>query len=221
MSLSGTDLLERLLDSVPGPVVVADLRGHVLLLNAATERALGYRADEASGHLHVTDLYHRADEARRVLARLAARERLGSRDAEPTFDVTLRARNGELVPVRLTASFLRDRDGQPVATLGLFEDRREQIAIEQRLAESARQVEASERRAAGALAVGTVVHEMAQPLTVAMGNVELLLAADLPDDARARLTRTYEHLEQLRGFLAQIARSGRRTAARDAAGELP
>ncbi len=211
MALTGTDLLDRLLDVVPAPVIVADLRGRVLLVNAATERALGYRAAEAQGQLHVTDVYHRVDEARRVLARLRARG--GGPSAPEPFDVTLRARNGELVPVRLTASLLRDAAGAEVATLGVFEDRREHIALGKRLEEAAGQVEAIERRAAGVAAIGSVVHEMAQPLTAAMGNVEmLLLDPSLSSPTRERTQRTYEQLERLRGFLGQIARAGRRPA---------
>lgn len=208
MSLPGTDLLERLLDVVPAPVIVADLRGHVLLANIATERALGWRATE--GRLHVTDVYHRGEEARRVLARLRARGVDGPGPADEPFDVTLRSRTGELVPVRLTASILRDRGGAEVATLGVFEDRRERIELGKRLEEAADQVEAIERRAAGAASIGVVLHEMAQPLTAAMGNVEMLLLDEsLAVPVRERLQKTYDQLERLRLFTNDLGR-GRR-----------
>jgi PAS domain S-box-containing protein len=210
MHLPGAELFERLLDAVPAPVMVADLRGNILLVNRATERALGYRAGDAQGRLHVGDVYHRLEDARRVLARLRSRPAGAPADAS---EVTLRARNGELVPVRLTASLLHGPDGAPIGTLGVFEDQREIVSLTRRLEDAARQVEESERRAAGVASIGAVVHELAQPLTAAMGNVEMLLLEDtLPAPAKDRLRRTYEQLDRLRTYVNQLARSGRRSA---------
>lgn len=207
LSTGNTDLLDRLFDAVPAPVLVADLRGRVMRINIAAESALGYRLSE-SPDLRVGDVYHRVDDARRVLARLQTRASV-SPTLEP-FDVILRARNGELVPVRLTASLVRDADGGPVATIGVFQDRREQIAIERRLEEAASQIEAAEHRAAGMTSVATAVHEIAQPLTAAMGTVEMLmLDEDLADEQRHRLERTYEQLERIRALIAALTRTRR------------
>jgi PAS domain S-box-containing protein len=218
MALPGTDILDRLLSVVPSPVIVADLRGAVLVFNKAAETALGYGAAEVRDHMRVTDLYHRADDARRVLRRLRTREAEGAVAPDP-LDVTLRARNGELVPVRLTASIVHASDGEAFATLGLFEDRREEIALGRRLEDAALQIEASERRAASATAVGVAAHEMAQPLTAAMGNVEiLLLDRTLAAPVRARLQKTYDQLDRLSKILRAVARS-RAATSRDLAEE--
>jgi PAS domain S-box-containing protein len=207
-SPANTDLLDRLLDSVPAPVLVADLRGRVTRINAAAEIALGYRLEETP-ELTVGDVYHRADDARRVLTRLNSR--VGTDRTLDPFDVTLRARNGELVPVRLTAALVRDAAGEPVATIGVFQDRREQLAIERRLEEAAVHIEAAEVRAAGMTSVATVVHEIAQPLTAAMGLVEMLmLDDDLREEQRTRLDRTYEQLDRIRGLITTLARPLRR-----------
>ncbi|MDP2312137.1 MAG: PAS domain S-box protein [Pseudomonadota bacterium] len=204
------DLFERLVSVVPSPVIVADVQGRVILFNPGAVAVLGYPATEACGHLHVTDIYHHAEDARRVLRRLRARVAEGATGDEQ-LDVTLRARNGELIPVRLTAALLRDDQGAEMATVGVFEDRREHIALGKRLEDAAVQVEAVERRAAGIAAVSTAVHEMAQPLTAAMGNVEMLLlepALDAP--VLGRLQRTYEQLERLRAIVTRFAKVGRR-----------
>jgi PAS domain S-box-containing protein len=216
MPLPGTDLLDRLLTVVPSPVIVADLRGRVLLFSTAAVAALGYPAEEAREHLHVTDLYHHPEDARRVLRRLRGQDGQTGPRADGRFDVTLRARNGELIPVRLTAALLRDASGAQIGTLGVFEDRREQVALGKRLEDAATQVEAVERRAAGIAAISSAVHEMAQPLTAAMGNVEmLLLDPALEPPVATRLQRTYDHLERLRTIIARFAKAGRRVAGRD------
>lgn len=210
------DLLERLLDVVRAPVIVADPQGRIVLVNAATERALGYARTEPEQGLHVTDVYHRLEDARRVLERLRTRGPVDP--ADDPFEVTLRARGGELVPVRLTAALLRDADANEVGSLGVFEDLREELELGKRLRDAAGQVEASERRASTVALVATAVHEMAQPLTAAMGNVEmLLLDPRIPTASRERLGRTYDQLERLRELLSVIARSARRNGARDAA----
>lgn len=192
---STADLLDRLVEACPAPVIVSDLKGRILVFNPAAEAALGYRSAEARSHLHVTDLYHRAEEARRVLQRLRAADATSGRDP---IEVTLRARNGELVPVRLTASLVHDDSGAPVASLGVFEDRRESIALGRRLEDAADLVMASEQRLAGMAAAGAVAHEIAQPLTAAMGNLEMLLMHEaLPQRVMDRLGRTWNQLERL------------------------
>ena len=73
MSLSGTDVFARLLDASPSAIVVADLRGRVVLLNEAAQRLLRYGARDVKGGLHVADLYHRRTDARLAATRLKAR----------------------------------------------------------------------------------------------------------------------------------------------------
>lgn len=198
----GTDLLDRLLDVVPSAVVVCGTDGRVLLLNPAGRRALGYRPDDVQ-RLHVTDLYHRMDEARRVMKWLRDR-----RTDPPGFEVTLRARNGELIPARVSAAILRDEGGVEVGTVGVFEDRRAELALGARLEEAAGQVEESERRAAASGSFGAAVHEISQPLAAAMGNVELLLLdVTLPEASRDRAQRAWDQLDRLRAVMGRLART--------------
>jgi PAS domain S-box-containing protein len=203
----GTDLLDRIVESCPAPLIVADLEGRLLVFNGAAEAVLGYAADEALRFVHVTDLYHRPDDARRTLARIRARASEGQR-ASDTGDVTLRARNGELVPVRLSATLVRDADQREVGTLGIFEDRREQIALARRLEEATGQVMESEKRAAGMALVSAAAHEMSQPLTAAMGNLEMLGAdTALPGEALERVERAAAELDRLRRIVGEFTRA--------------
>lgn len=202
MQLPPADILGALLDVVPSAVVICGVDGRVLLLNPAGQRALGYRADDIP-RLHVTDLYHRLDEARRVKRWL--RE---GRTNPVGFDVTLRSRTGELIPARVSAVILTDASGADVGSVGVFEDRRHELALDARLEEAAGQVEESERRAAATASIGASVHEISQPLAAAMGNVELiLLDTSLPEATRDRAQRSWDQLDRLRGVVARLARN--------------
>lgn len=206
MALTGTDLLDRLLEASQAPVIASDLQGRILVFNAAAEVVLGWRAADAMRTLHVRDLYVHASDARRVLARIRVRAP-GVPAHVDAMDVTLRARNGALVPVRLTAALVRDADGTERATVGCFEDRRESIALGQRLQDATGQILASERKAASVAAAGTAAHAMSQPLTAAMGNLEMATMIEgLPPEVEDRLARAYEQLERLRRIVGDFSR---------------
>lgn len=213
MPLPGTDLCDRVIETSPAAVVASDPRGRLLVFNPAAEAMLGYPAAEALGYLHVTDLYHRPEEARRVLLRVRAQA-----DGTEPFEVTLRARNGELVPARLRAAVLRDASGAVVGVVGTFEDRREPLGLARRLEDATSQVLASERKAASMAVASAAAHEMAQPLTAAMGNVEMLMMTDdLDPQVGQRLERAYEQLERLKRIVNEFSR----LATRPGGGEAP
>lgn len=206
MSLTGSDLLDRLVETSPWAIVVSDLRGRIVLFSPGAERALGYRAAEAIRHVHVTDLYHRPDDARRVLERL--RDRIATPDAPAeAMELTLRSRAGELIPTRLFASMVHDASGAAMGTMGVFEDRREAAALVRRLEDATGQVLASEKRAAAVAVASEAAHELSQPLMAAMGNLELLLlSSELSPELTARLERAYEQLERMRRIVGDFSR---------------
>lgn len=206
MSLSGTDVFARLLASVPTAVVVADARGRVLLLNEAAQRILRYGPRDLSA-LHVADLYHRREDAREVAARLK-RRLPGILPLDEPIDVELRASNGDVIPARLTVSFLTDRTGTRVATLGVFQDRREAESLGGRLREVTAEVEAVERRAAGISLAAAASYELAQPLTAALGQMEmLLLDSSISPASTERLNRVMDQLDRMRRIVREFTRA--------------
>ena len=214
----GTDLLDRLLEASPSAAIVADLRGRILVFSAAAQAVLGYRAEEERKHLHVTDLYHHAADARRIMEMLRARG-VGTPGSTEPLDVNLRARNGELIPVRLGAAWIVSSTGTPVGTLGVFHDRRAELELNHRLEDVTGQVVAIERRSAESAVAGAAAHEMSQPLTAAMGHLEILMMADGIDPAMAeRLERTWEQLERMRKLVADFSRTASRASVDAASG---
>lgn len=202
-----TDVLARLLDTVPVAVVVADLRGRVVLVSEAGQRLLGYGPREIQAGLRVADLYHHREDARTVADRLRGRL-AGTVAIDEPIQVELRASNGDLIRARLTVSFLRNRAGVLVGTLGVFQDRREEDGLLARLADVTNQVEIVERRAAGIQVAAAASHELAQPLTAALGQMEmLLLESGLSDAATERAGRVVDLLDRMRRIVLEFTRT--------------
>lgn len=191
-------LLDRLIDASQSPVVVADSAGKVLRINAAAASLLGYRPEDAAQHLHVTDMYADPDDARRVLSEL--------RSSSTTVEIPrmlLRTRSGERVAVRMRAGELHDSNGEPTGTFGVITDLRELDGLRSRLDDATERLMVVEQRLAAVRGATRISHELNQPLTAAMGTLEMLeLRRDLPADVTPRIQRAYAQLERM----AQLAR---------------
>lgn len=195
-------MIEALLALTHDIVVANDAHGRVHLFNAAAERALGYRVQEAREWLSVVDLFATPTDARRV------RERLRGQPAGHVerLDTALRTRSGDLVPVSLAAQLTAASDGTPLV-LGVAVDRREVLALQARLDDASGQVLESERRAASMAVSLRAAQALAQPLTAAMGHLELL-AEDVRQSGVAR-----EHADRAHLQLARIGRIAAELAA--------
>lgn len=196
------DLLGRLIDATPNPVMAVDNRGRVLVFNRSAETALGYDAEYARTHMHVTDVYAEATDARRVLAELRATQN----GMVQGLSVRLRARWGEQIPVELSAAEVHDTAGGLIATVGVFVDMREQVALKNRLEATTEQLIAAEQRAGAITMAGEAAYEINQPLTALMGTLELLaMQKDLSDRAKDRLDRAQGHLQRIRDAVRNLA----------------
>jgi PAS domain S-box-containing protein len=193
-------LAEALFGMCPLPIMVADAEGRVTHANPAAAGFCGYSTEELRTLLHVSDLYHRIDDARAVMR--AAKEDIGE-----SLEVVLRLRGGELVPCRIHARMLRDASGGFAGTVGVIEDRREVIELSRRLEDVTGQVVASEKRAAVIALSAQAAHELSQPLMAAMGNIELaLMDAELEARLANRLRKTYSQLERMKGIVGDFVR---------------
>ncbi len=200
------DLLPRLLEACPDPVIGADLRGHILVFNGAAERLLGYSHQQAMNELHVDDLFASAGDARRIMATMQAAEGRTLLSQK----VRLRSRAGEAIEVLLSAALVHDFAGRPVASVGLFRDDRVNRSLANRLATATEQLVASEKRNAAGVIAGAAAHELNQPLTAAMGLMELsLLDASREGAVPERLERAHRQLHRMKDIVSRL--SGVRT----------
>jgi PAS domain S-box-containing protein len=188
------NLLGRLVEASPDPIVAADLKGQVLLFSRSAEELLGYAEDQVVGRMHVGALYAQSGTASEVLRQMRATE--GGH--VHGLSVGLRSSKGQPIPVRLSAALVRDGLGRPVASLGIFRDDREHTALSQALVETRSALTTSEQRAATLSLVRQEVQDLSEPLTVALGQLQLLeMDPELANSTRDRLARARQALERM------------------------
>ena len=119
--------LTRLLESSSDAIISTDKTGNVVLFNEGAEILLGYRADEVVGR-RLSFLYGSEDGVKDVFREM--RKRGGTASA---FESTLRAKDGQDIPVLISASVLVDEVGQEIGTVGYATDIRERRRAEAEL----------------------------------------------------------------------------------------
>ncbi|MHB8068998.1 MAG: PAS domain S-box protein [Desulfobaccales bacterium] len=165
--------------SVDG-IVVVDTKGNPLIFNEGAERILGYKAKEVIGHPEVFAHFYPPALAHETMRRMRS-NRYGPPDKLPATQVTFINKEGEGVPVRLSAALLRE-GVREVGSVGIFSDLREYQRMAKKLAESQAQLLQTEKIASlGRLAAG-VAHEINNPLAGILIYAEIL-KRDLQDNA--------------------------------------
>ncbi len=163
MELSGTrELIAKVIQSSPSAIVAADREERkVILMNQAAIDLFGYSFDD-SQEVNIEDFYPKGV-AREILAKLRD-ENYGEKGKLPITKVSIVRKTGEEIPAEMTAAIIYEGDRE-VASMGIFNDLREKLAIEKKLQEAQAQVVQSEKLASlGRLAAG-VAHEINNPLT--------------------------------------------------------
>jgi PAS domain S-box-containing protein len=173
------DFLERLINSSVDAIIAADMRGTIILFNKGAENISGYRAEEALGKLNVRSLYP-PGVAQQIMAQLRdpqirARGRLAACRQE------IVAKNGERVPVNMTASIIYE-GLRETATVGIFTDLRDRVQLERKLSDFENRLEESQKTSLIVELAGTAAHELNQPLTSVMGYADLLKRKLKQDD---------------------------------------
>jgi PAS domain S-box-containing protein len=205
----GEDALERMaaiVRSTDDAIVSADRAGRITHWNPGAERLLGYRAAEVVGR--PVTLLVRADELPEQQARFAAT--LAGRRVDRIETQWVR-RDRTLVDVRLTASPLRDREGQVIGVTAVVHD----ITRSRRTEAELRRSNAELERFAALAA-----HDLRTP-AITLGHLSRLLAAaaqEPGDLAKVRqigglIEAAAAHAQRLVDGLAEYARSTRAEAA--------
>lgn len=198
------EFLNRLLNSMVGVVVAADMDGKIIFVNQSVKRVLGFEPEELVGS-PLTNLAPPSDlrHARRMLEKKHGQVQ--------GIQTKVTTKTGEEVPVRLNSSYVY-RDGVPVASVGIFTDLREKLKMEDHLVQARMQVVHSEKLARlGRMAAG-IAHELNNPLTGITVYAELLkdsLPVDHP--AQQDLNFIIEDTERCRDIvrgLLEYSRQG-------------
>ncbi len=177
------EFLENLINSSVDAIVAADMTGKVMLFNKGAEKMYGYRAVDIIGRMHVTQLYP-GQGASEIMNRLRDGRYGGQGRLAPERREILTA-GGDVVPVSMSASIIYE-DGEEVATVGVFTDLRDRMAIERQLNEARDQLTKAEKARVAAELAGMAAHELNQPLTSVLGYAEMLKARIPESDTKLR-----------------------------------
>jgi len=205
------EFLEKVIQSSASAIVVADRTGKILLLNQAAEELFGYSLNDREYRLdkRVEDLYP-PGVAKEIMRNLRD-ENMGGIGKLPGMNTTIVNAGGEEIPVGITAAIIYE-DGKELATMGIYNDLREKLAVEEKLKEAQVQVVQAEKMASlGQLAAG-VAHEINNPLTGILFYSNLALES-LDDDhpIREDLENVIEDVHRCKDIVKNLLAYSRQT----------
>ena len=166
---------EELIDKSPDAIIVIDRDSHIVNFNEVCEGIWKISEEEAIGR-PVAEFYESEEHAREIGRALweAPGHTIHS------YDARIKDFEDHVIPIRISANLLLDKDGQLVSSIGVFKDARPMID-----AENAR-VEEEKLAAIGSMAQ-TVGHDMKHDLGAILGFVNTLQRGPSSDLNRQEL----------------------------------
>ena len=162
---------EKVIQSTVDGIVVVDTKGNVLIFNQGMENLTGYSSEEIINRGHLSSFYN-IDVAKENMRRMRSDQYGPPGKLNPT-SMTISTKNGEEIPVTLSASLITI-EGKEVGSVGVFTDMREVLKMRKELEDANIQLIQSQKIASiGRMAAG-VAHEINNPLSAILIYAELL-----------------------------------------------
>jgi PAS domain S-box-containing protein len=179
--------LAAIVESAEDAIIAVDLAGRIAEWNPGAQRVFGWSAAEAVGMPIARLIPARHQDELAMMATALARG-----DSVRNFETVRQRNDGSAVDVSLTVAPLSDRTGKIVGSATIARDITETNKLRQRLAIADRMA------SLGTLAAG-VAHEINNPLSAVIANVDLALEAALERCAAPMSPQdTREIVEELR-----------------------
>jgi len=155
------DFLENIIESSPDAFITTDMEGLVTSFSRSAELLFGHSAGQITG-AKLESYFYEANEIYNIFKNLRSRQII--RDYETQF---LTAEN-RYRPVSFSLSLIKNKENQDIGMLGIAKDLTRVKELENKLVEK-------ERLSALMETAVAVNHEINNPLTPILGNIQLLL----------------------------------------------
>lgn len=195
--------LAAIVDSSEDAIISKTLNGIIQSWNAAAERIFGYTAAEALGH-PITMLFPEdlREEEEGIISRIRSGERLQH------FDTVRRRKDGNLIPVSLTISPIKDPEGRIVGASKIARDITERKRLEHELRQIASELSDANHKKDEFLA--TLAHELRNPLAPLRNGLQVLKLvsgdADAAEECRSMMERQLSQMVRLIDDLLDVSR---------------
>ena len=162
--------LSAIIESSDDAIISKDLNGFITSWNKSAERIFGYTAEEVIGR-HITLIIpaERLKEEDKILTTLKTGNRVDH------FETLRRNKNGNLVPVSITVSPIRDSAGNIVGASKVSRDISDRITAEEAIKDNNRKKDEF---------LANMSHELRTPMNAVIGLSHLFLRMELPEQAK-------------------------------------
>lgn len=120
--------LNTLIESSGNAIIATDMKGRILSWNRGAEEIYGWSKEEAIGQNRPMVPAHLREESGRLMDQIT---QFG--ETLYNFETHRLRKGGELIPVMVTASPIKDADGKLVSLLGISTDMRDKKRLEQKV----------------------------------------------------------------------------------------
>ena len=152
---------------------ISAIDGKILDYNKSAEDFFGYSTDEIQD-MNIGNLYAYAEERERF------KENVIEKGYVENHELKLKKKDGTIIDAQITIVTRKDRNGNIIGFQGSVRDITEKRRMEQ-------QLQQSEKLSTIGTMISGVAHELNNPLTSIIGNAQILMRKDIPDEIGARL----------------------------------
>ncbi len=161
---------------------ISTLDGKILDNNEAVRDFFGYSLDEIRT-MNISDFYAQPGERERF------RDIVAQKGYVEGHELKLRKKDGTIIDGEVTVVTRKDKDGNIVGFQGSVRDVTERRVLERRLLQT-------EKLSSIGTMISGVAHELNNPLTSIIGNVQLLMRKDIPDEVREKLNVVFRESQR-------------------------
>ncbi len=199
------NFLDQTINCSLNAIMAADLKGEILIWNQGAEEVFGKSAEDVIGKMNIREIYA-GDLAIEVMKKIRSTD-CGGAGKLKSYPVTFTDTHGKETEGNLSAALLYDDLGKEIASVGIFVDLSERLAMERKLSETRQQLLHSEKLAAMGRLTSQLAHELNNPLFGIMNTLELMKTEISPQNKRRKLldmsiSETERLAEMLRKMLS-------------------